>query len=145
MSYKNSLRALCLFGQLLLFTCVFGFPYHLSVLLGVCLIWMPFVICHDGRKVEHHCSRICCVLLCGFLPRVYDPELLLSPVILSLDLQTHLFSPHLASLCGCPTGPHTSYLKLSSVSILYSQPNCSCFWSTFSSIISSFTQPLKKH
>lgn len=38
-----------------------------SVYTGICLIWMPLIICRGRSKVENLCLRLFCILLCSEL------------------------------------------------------------------------------
>lgn len=62
-----------LFGQLLLLVCMWiAFCYNLGICLGICLIWMPLIICRGRSKVENLCLRLFCILLCSELSPQVD-------------------------------------------------------------------------
>lgn len=111
------------------YACVFAFHYNLSILLGLCLIWMPFIICHGRSKVENLCLMLFCILLCSELSSTSWWLLNLPlPTILSLELQSHLLSHPLGIFMWLSyISPNMSCLKLNSFSILCPQSNCSLF------------------
>lgn len=111
------------------YACVFAFHYNLSILLGLYLIWMPFIICHGRSKVENLCLMLFCILLCSELSST-------SWWLLNFCHYPQSFLWNCSHLLSHPLGifmwlsnisPNMSCLKLNSFSILCPQPNCSLF------------------